>query len=280
MRLNRNPNEPRLAWAVALVIGVVVVWASSGFLIYHLVGADRGIFGDMFGAVNALFAGLAFVGFLYTILLQRADLKLQRREHDLARAEMIAQREQMILQNATLRLQSFENTFFQLLRLQNDIVNAIDLTHGETGEVMVKGRDCFRVFFASFCARWKEALPEDAGPTTLDRIRRTYLNFSAEIEAEAGHYFMTLYNILKYVDSSDVDHKKRYTNLVRAQLSSYEVALLFYTCLSERGEKKFKPLIERYAMLKMLPRDELLDPAHIELYAVSAFGSGPAPASY
>jgi hypothetical protein len=280
MRLRKNANEPNAAWALALVLGVIVVWASSGVLIYYFVGADRGIFGDMFGAVNALFAGLAFVGFLYTILLQRADLKLQRHEHDLARAEMVAQREQLVLQNATLRLQSFENTFFQLLRLQNDIVNAIDLTRADTGEVTVKGRDCFRVFFASFCARWSEALPQDAGPTTLDRIRRTYLNFSAEIEAEAGHYFMTLYNILKYVDSSDVEHKKRYTNLVRAQLSSYEVALLFYTCLSERGAAKFKPLIERYAMLKMLPRNELLEPAHIELYDAGAFGSGRAPASY
>ena len=193
---------------------------------------------------------------------------------------MAAQREQMVRQNDTLRLQSFENTFFQLLRLQNDIVNAIDLTRTDTGEVTVKGRDCFRVFYASFVARWKEQRPEDAGPAVIDRIRRTYLNFSAEIEAEASHYFMTLYNILKYVDSSDVEHKKRYTNLVRAQLSSFEVALLFYTCLSERGAAKFKPLIERYAILKMLPREELIDQRHIELYDAAAFGSGPAPASY
>lgn len=41
MRLKRNPNEPGPAWAVALALGVVVVWASSGFLIHHFVGADR-----------------------------------------------------------------------------------------------------------------------------------------------------------------------------------------------------------------------------------------------
>jgi hypothetical protein len=276
----RNPNEPKLSLAIMLTIAVIVTWAISGYVIYHFVGPERGIFGDMFGAVNALFSGLAFVGFLYTILLQRADLKLQKHEHDLSRAEMAAQREQLVQQNDTLRLQSFESTFFQLLRLQNDIVNAIDLTRSDTGEVTLRGRDCFRVFYASFCARWNEARSDDAGPTTLDRIRRTYLNFSAEIEAEAGHYFMTLYNILKYVDSSDVAQKKRYSNLVRAQLSSYEVALLFYACLSERGAAKFKPLIERYAMLKMVPRDALLDPGHMALYDAAAFGSGPAPASY
>lgn len=278
--MKTRPNEPKLLWPVSLVLCVVVVWAASGLLIYFYAGDARGIFGDMFGAVNALFSGLAFVGFLYTILLQRADLKLQKHEHDLSRAEMAAQREQLVLQNETLRQQSFENTFFQLLRLQNDIVNAIDLMQTETGAVTVKGRDCFRVFYASFCTRWREQRPEDAGQTTLDRIRRTYLNFSADIEAEAGHYFLTLYNILKYVDSSDVAQKKRYTNLVRAQLSSFEVALLFYACLSERGAAKFKPLIERYAMLKMLPRQELLELQHIELYDPVAFGSGPAPASY
>ena len=74
MRLKR-PNEPHLGYAIALVAGVIVVWAASGYLIYNYAGADRGIFGDMFGAVNALFSGLAFVGIQYTILLQRADLK-------------------------------------------------------------------------------------------------------------------------------------------------------------------------------------------------------------
>src|SRR5690349_19771514 len=121
----RNPNEPKLSLAIMLTIAVIVIWAISGYLIFHYAGPERGIFGDMFGAVNALFSGLAFVGFLYTILLQRADLKLQKHEHDLSRVEMAAQREQLVLQNDTLRVQSFESTFFQLLRLQNDIVNAI-----------------------------------------------------------------------------------------------------------------------------------------------------------
>src|SRR5262245_56935424 len=107
----RNPNEPKLSLAILLTVAVVIIWAVAGFRINHCVGEERGIFGDMFGAVNALFSGLAFVGFLYTILLQRADLKLQKHEHDLSRAEMAAQREQLVQQNETLRLQSFESTF-------------------------------------------------------------------------------------------------------------------------------------------------------------------------
>src|SRR5215213_5051365 len=50
--------------------------------------------------------------------------------------------------------------------------------------------------------------------------------------------------------ASPVKDKHLYTNLVRAQLSSYEIALTFYNCLSEMGREKFKPLVERYALLK------------------------------
>lgn len=39
-----------------------------------------GQYGDSFGAVNALFSGLAFVGVIVAILLQRQELQLQREE--------------------------------------------------------------------------------------------------------------------------------------------------------------------------------------------------------
>ncbi|WP_131811097.1 hypothetical protein [Aequorivita soesokkakensis] len=41
---------------------------------------SRGLFGDKFGAVNALFSALAFAGIIFTIFLQRKELKLQRQE--------------------------------------------------------------------------------------------------------------------------------------------------------------------------------------------------------
>ncbi|MDO9053237.1 MAG: hypothetical protein Q7U37_04820 [Gallionella sp.] len=59
-------------------IGVIALWAGAGVLLYSL--PERGTFGDMFGAVNALFSGLAFVGVVYAILLQRGELQLQREE--------------------------------------------------------------------------------------------------------------------------------------------------------------------------------------------------------
>ncbi len=48
----------------------------------------RGQFGDMFGALNAMFSGLAFLGIIYTITLQREELGLQRKELELTRQEL------------------------------------------------------------------------------------------------------------------------------------------------------------------------------------------------
>ena len=65
-----------------LFVAIILVW--GGFWVGLRVGfgeiTDAGEFGDMFGAVNALFSGLAFAGVIIAILLQREELRLQRQE--------------------------------------------------------------------------------------------------------------------------------------------------------------------------------------------------------
>lgn len=70
----------------ALVI--VSLWGINYFLLIDLANDERGTFGDMFGAVNALFSGFAFLGVIYAILLQRKELALQREELSLTRNEL------------------------------------------------------------------------------------------------------------------------------------------------------------------------------------------------
>lgn len=49
---------------------------------------QRGLFGDMFGGINAVFSGLAFLGVIYAVVLQREELQLQRNELELTREEL------------------------------------------------------------------------------------------------------------------------------------------------------------------------------------------------
>ena len=59
---------------------VVLIWAVSAWCIIEFTQPldKKGQFGDAFGAVNALFSGLAFAGLIVALLLQRDDLKTQR----------------------------------------------------------------------------------------------------------------------------------------------------------------------------------------------------------
>jgi hypothetical protein len=245
---------------------VLTVWALTW---YFLAGRpDRGTFGDMFGSVNALFSGLAFAALIYTIFLQRRELKLHHQEIELTHREVKAQVEQLQAQNITLKKQSFEDTFFQLLRLQNDITNSIDL-NVSNGQV-VKGRDCFEYLYKAFKEIGSQTVTVPPGDT---EINIKYLKFYDQYESEIGHYFSNLYNVIKFVDTSDVERKRLYTNFVRAQLSSFELIIIFYSALTELDKGgKFKALIEKYAMLKSVPKSKLLNPQHLELYASGAYG--------
>lgn len=76
------------------------------------------------------------------------------------------------------------------------------------------------------------------------------------------HYFRSLYRLIKFIDEADEkiippEEKYKYTALVRATLSQYELVLIYYNCLSNVGNVKFKPLVEDYSLLKNL-REELL----------------------
>lgn len=63
------------------ILFVFIVWICSGILIYKCIAPnERGTFGDMFGAVNALFSGLALFGIIISILIQQNELNLQRKE--------------------------------------------------------------------------------------------------------------------------------------------------------------------------------------------------------
>lgn len=82
------------------------------------------------------------------------------------------------------------------------------------------------------------------------------------------HYFRHLYTILKFIDKEDIPETNKrvfsdedlygYAKILRATLSRYELVWLYYNGLSGYGNKKLKPLLEKYCMLKNL-REELLE---------------------
>ena len=118
----------------------------------------------------------------------------------------------------------------------------------------------------------------DSHKSTLYDTLEGYDIFFKKYQNNLGHYFRNLYHIIKFVDKSEIDNKKRYTNFVRAQLSSHELALIFYNCLSVYGSEMFKPYIERYSLLKNMNKDLIFNDNHLKEYADEAYGK-PASAN-
>lgn len=105
------------------VVGILVSWIWTYFSLKYFgdTNDSRSTFGDMFGGVNALFSGFALVGIIYTILLQKVELGYQRDELKLTRNELKLTRKEIGSQSEIMRLQKFENTFFNLINNHQNI---------------------------------------------------------------------------------------------------------------------------------------------------------------
>ena len=286
-----DSNTTRFEWVFTIVVAIAIlaiVYCAGTLTRVLMVNSHAKMepneFGDMYGWVDALFSGFAFLGVVVAILLQRQELRLQRAEVRQTRKELAGQREQLEQQNATFRQQMFDSAFFQMLSLHHEIVNGIDLERRnprsrQLGNMIVEktnapatpitGRDCF----GKFCDRlWTKLEQESSLATGKTVAGLAYDSLHKEIQADVGHYFRHLYNIVKFIDRSNIESKRVYSNLLRAQLSSNELVLLFYNCVSKHGAEKFKPLVERYSLLKNLPKDALFDESHAALFEASAFG--------
>lgn len=251
--------------------------------------ASWGALGDYFGGLlNPFFAFFGLIMLLATLIQSQKELSLTREE-------IKKSTEALQEQAQTQSRQRFEGTFFQLLSLHQEIVKSIDLYNSDTKHSM-SGRDCFSVFYERFKKQFNTTLyylinPSEKTPglaldiynlpsdkvkefqPKIETINSAYLEFYDKNQAEIGHYFRSLYNIAKFIHTSDIEDKRLYSNLLRAQLSVNEMALIFYNCLSDLGCEKFKPLIEEYALLKGIPLKLLINGLeHRKHYDKSAYG--------
>jgi hypothetical protein len=180
--------------------------------------------------------------------------------------------------------QGFENRFFQLLRFHHDIVDAIQARtfsgFPTTIAVTVSGRSAFPTLYNGFVTHYANEY-RDNPQVPMDRlVDEAYISFYRSHQSSLGHYFRNLYHVIKFVDRSNLhpSEKNFYTHLVRAQLSSYELLLLFYNCHSSLGREKFYPLIVKYCLLENMSQDDLVSRRlkhpvdHKSLYPPGAYG--------
>lgn len=113
-------------------------------------------------------------------------------------------------------------------------------TDTKNKELVVRGRSCFKYLFEeSTDGNIKQYLIEQERLAKSEN-RETDINqdeLRALIEVPFGHYFRYIYRILKHIDESnlldgidDAEHiREEYSSILRAQLSTYELILIFIT---------------------------------------------------
>ena len=281
----RDLTKPeRIAFKLAAVfalVGIVIFVGSFVLFSYHQrYDSSAPIDDSKFSNLGSLVGGVAgalwsFVGvilFYLSLQSQRKELRLQREELELTRKELSGQREQMTHQTFTGARQRFENTFFQFLNTHNSMVGAMELKSYNT-LFEYHGKNCFKEFVHRLrVAVFAKKLLDPHRPSISEMIN-SYNVFFEENENDLGHYFRNLYHIMKFIDETEIiDRKDVYSDFIRGQLSNFELVVLFYNCLTPFGFEKFKPLIEKYALLKNLNKKLLFSDDHIHAYANSAFG--------
>lgn len=250
--------------------GVFGVWLAFALAVAvtHSEEMLKGAFGDSFGFLTALFTGLALVGLWYTIQLQRIELSETR--------DVLADQAQTFEKQSEIQsTQLFEGTFFQLLRrltaAQDDVRWMTELS----------GRAAVRRHYDRFAQNAKQKIGleniSSSTPESIQEVLEVFAAYLQKNQSELNHYFRILYHVFKFIENSNIseESKASYANLARAQLSTFELCLLFYNGLVGEGAEGMKPLIERFGLLKHVDATLLIDDKHKEsgLYKGQAFMS-------
>ena len=270
-------NYTYCAWLFVIFGALVAIFSivfyickntESGFGLNLLGDFMAGTVASIWSLAGLFFIYVAFLGQKQQLLNQQLEIMYNQLEVKYTRLELEGQKLEMKEQNQTLRQQRFENTFFQLLTNHQEIVNGID-TRDISDSSISHGRDCFEIFYKQFSFKMDKDTP-------LDKMLEEYMEFYYSNQADLGHYFRTVYHILKFVkNANEIEpaEKFKYTSLLRALLSSYEISLIFYNGLSKNGKSHFKPLIEEFSFLKNLEKDLIINPNHIGAYDELAYAS-------
>lgn len=247
------------------------------------------------GAVQSLWSLAAFLFIYVAFLGQQQQLQQQTEQFEIEqerqRQERLSQDKEFQVQQKAVQRQNFETAFFQMLGVQNQLVVRLRDADPPQQPYDQNGPcDCFQRWYEDFKrpqSTWGDEfkMDEKSGiPIEMraakDDIER-YMGFYRHYQGVLGHYFRNLYHIIKFVNETaaladtdkkqDYKNRRFYTSLVRATLSQYELALLFYNCLSSNGDEFFKPLVEKYGLLKNFAFDSTIDERDKAKYNDSAF---------
>ena len=227
---------------------------------------DWGVFGDYLGGVlNPILAFASFMVVLVSLYENRIQAADERRARGL----------EVVMRVFTGLIERIAEVVRDL-RYERTRVTAVGLAAAEASVDEARGREVFEYLFRDAL---KAPYAHDRGSRGVPALER-YVELMKGLDAgwgyELGVYFRLIDHLFTFVDTAELslDERTRLANFARAQLSSYELSLLFYNGLWGEGRATFRPLAEKYGLFKHLHAEHVLDARDLApgaLYAATAF---------
>lgn len=205
--------------------------------------ASAGAWGDSFGGFNALVGALGFGAVAITLNLQYRSLERQ---------------------NVDLHVSRFEENFFRLVDLVRSLREGLrykqtpqfEIVKPEyAGSGIQSGHEAIELAYREVVYR---VFQNHAGlPIKRSIVAAQYDNYvHNRFEWCFAPYFRIIYTILYNIHHDDVlndDQKAYYGNIIRSQLTSFEIGLMAFNATSKYS-KDLSFLITEFRMLKYLPK--------------------------
>ncbi len=234
---------------------VIIVFVINLFSFFST-NTNFGTFGDFFGGVlNPILTFLTFMGLLITIILQQKELKQSRKEFQ--------------GQKESLENQEFDNKFFQMLNLLNNISDrlAVNIKNDD-----LDGKNIFEYLKEKLHNDIYYLYDQDLTNNSLQEDKFLYFQkgfnkFNNTYDTTFKYYFINLYQLLKYIDtySNNEVEAKEYTNMIRAQLTKNALILLAYNAIGVKNftTNQYQLLVEKYAFFEHLRYDDFCENENI-----------------
>lgn len=233
-------EKKRIYLSIALVIfgALTIIWfLLRGYFVDDFINPSGTINLDKSAKLGDFIGG--FVGTIFTlvgIVLLYETLYLQRKE--------------FVESRKVFERQQFENKFFSLLKLYQEIIISMHYDVPESAEKYV-GKEFFLKHKNDI---YKDYIVTNSFFKNRKSAIDSYTKFYISNKESVAHYYRTIYRIFRLIEETKYDYpeKMSYAKIVRAQLSEPELFFLNYNACTAYG-KNFRELIVAFNITKHLP---------------------------
>jgi hypothetical protein len=159
------------------------------------------------------------------------------------------------------RLQAAENTIIKQIEFHNNILIEINIENN-------CGQKAFEILYSKL-KKIYSTMPGNSYQNPNDsiaeenRIKDSFTQLYNTYGSSFGNYFKNLYLLITYIDKIEIKGFERdyYIDLVKSQLSKYEILLLAYDCIwiqDKSTGKNFIDFAKKYSLLSALESKELI----------------------